>query len=177
MKQFLIVLGILFLVSSIALTGDVHKFAGMKKCKMCHKGEKKGLIYEKWTESAHAKAYTALGEDAAKEVYTRLGKTGNPQEDPECLKCHVTGYGLDSTATAKLLITEGITCETCHGAGGDYWKKTVMVDRDAAIAAGMTAAPKEQCITCHNEKSPTFKEFNFEERWAKIAHSRPKTEE
>lgn len=177
MKQILLILGTLLLVCGVALTTGGHKYAGIKKCKMCHKGEKNGMIFEKWQESSHAKSYAVLGEDAAKEVYTKLGKSGNPQDDPECLKCHVTGFGEDSTVTANLIITDGITCETCHGAGGDYWKKTVMENREQSIAAGMIEAPKEQCLKCHNEESPTYKEFNLEERWARISHSRPTIEE
>lgn len=36
------------------------------------------------------------------------------------------------------------------------------------------AAIEKQCRSCHNEKSPTFKEFNLAERWAKIRHQVPK---
>jgi nitrate/TMAO reductase-like tetraheme cytochrome c subunit len=54
-----------------------------------------------------------------------------------------------------------------------------MKDKARSIAAGMTeykddAAIEKQCRSCHNEKSPTSKEFNFQERWAKIRHSVPK---
>ena len=35
---------------------------------------------------------------------------------------------------------------------------------------GLTEAT---CIACHNEESPTFKSFNFEEKAAEVAHPRP----
>ncbi len=154
----------LVLVVALAMAGD-HSFAGMKKCKMCHQKEKGGMIYETWAESAHAGAYATLATDAAKEAY---GKEGNPQEDAECLGCHTTAVG-----DAKIMVTDGVTCEACHGAGGDYWKKTVMVDHDASVAAGLNADPKAGCVTCHNEKSPTFKGFDFDEYFAKIKHNVP----
>ncbi|MBT3231665.1 MAG: cytochrome C554 [Calditrichaeota bacterium] len=172
-KAILLVVALLFAVG-VAFTGDgAHKFVGTKKCKMCHQKAKKGEIFEKWAASAHAKAYHTLGEAAAKEIYTKLGKEGNPQEDPACLKCHVAGYGLDSTLTVKVVKENGVTCESCHGAGGDYWKKSVMVDHDASVAAGMVADPKAGCVKCHNEEAPTFKGFDFEERWKEIKHAKP----
>lgn len=176
MQKSILIMLTLLLAAGIAMTAGDHQYAGTKKCKMCHKGEAKGMIFEKWETGPHARAYTVLGEQHAKDVYTKLGREGNPQEDPACLKCHVTGYGIDTLLTSNLAKDEGITCEACHGAGGDYWKKTVMENRDMAIENGMTADAKAVCIGCHNAESPTYKEFKFEEYWAKITHSRPKTE-
>jgi hypothetical protein len=52
-----------------------------------------------------------------------------------------------------------------------------MTDPEAAKAAGMVMAKTaDACTKCHNDESPTFKEFDFEKRWAKIAHPVP-TEE
>ncbi len=53
-----------------------------------------------------------------------------------------------------------------------------MEDHAKSVAAGMTeyadeAAIEKQCITCHNEESPTYKEFDFKKMWAKIAHPVP----
>ncbi|MDP8207356.1 MAG: cytochrome c family protein [Candidatus Electryonea clarkiae] len=171
-RIILSVLAVTFLMSVVSFASD-HAYVGLKKCKMCHKGETKGMIFEKWQESKHAQAFDVLAAPAAAEVYTKLGKTGNPQEDVECLKCHVTGADADTSLTAKIIFDNGVTCESCHGAGGAYWKKTVMQDHDAAVAAGMNPDPKSGCVTCHNENSPTFKDFNFEARWEDIKHSKP----
>ena len=35
---------------------------------------------------------------------------------------------------------------------------------------------EKACARCHNEESPTFKGFEFEERWAEIAHPVPEKE-
>lgn len=170
------VIGI-FLVAALVLSVSViaadNPFAGLKKCQMCHKGENKGSIYETWEASPHARAFTVLGEDAATELYAKLGKEGNPQEDADCLKCHVTGYGQKAELIENIVVEEGITCESCHGAGGAYWKKTVMADHEKAVAAGLNPEPKDACVNCHNENSPTYKEFKFEERWEKVKHSLP----
>ncbi len=171
-RLFYIILA-LFIVALSANGADEHKFVGLKKCSMCHKGEKKGNIAEIWQASAHANAFKTLGEPKALEVYMKLGKSGNPQADPACLKCHTTGHGGDSTIVAKLAIENGVTCESCHGAGGDYWKIPVMKNHDKAVANGLNAAPKDGCVKCHNKENPTYKPFKFEERWEKIKHAVP----
>jgi hypothetical protein len=54
----------------------------------------------------------------------------------------------------------------------------VMKDHAASVAAGMTeykdaADIEKQCRTCHNEESPTYKEFDFAKRWEEIKHPIP----
>jgi hypothetical protein len=171
---------ILILILAVVLTGayavdtlaEDHAYIGLKKCSMCHKGAKKGEIFEAWKATAHANAYATLASDAAKAIGAEKG-IENPQEADECLRCHVTGHGADAGLTATLDPNNGVTCESCHGAGADYKSMKIMKDRDAAIAGGMVADPKTMCASCHNEESPTFKPFVYEERWEAIKHARP----
>lgn len=157
-----------FAATTISFAEEPAKAAatliGTKKCAMCHKGAAKGNIYETWMETGHAKAFTVLGSDKAAEVMKKLNRTGSAQDDAECLSCHVT----NTEATFKV---DGVSCESCHGAGSAYSPMKVMKDRPAAIAAGMVDKPKEGCVKCHNDKSPTYKPFKVDESWAKIAHS------
>ena len=103
---------------------------------------------------------------------------GNPWEEAACLKCHATQAFLGAELAAKTKYTdeEGVGCEACHGAGSAYKSKKVMKDHDAAVAAGPLMELESNCVMCHNEESPTFKGFDFEKRWAEIAHPVP-TEE
>ena len=39
---------------------------------------------------------------------------------------------------------------------------------------GLKDPDKKNCVSCHNEKSPTFKGFDFEKYVAQIAHPTPK---
>lgn len=171
---FILAISCIFVAQAVAAD---HQYIGASKCKMCHKGAKKGEIYETWEASAHAKAYTVLAGDKAKEVAKAKG-IEDPQKADECLACHVTGHGVKAELLGdKYDVAEGVTCESCHGAGGDYWKMSTM----KALAAGETKpedvgllVPDEKtCVTCHNEKSPTYKEFKFDEMWAKIKHGLP----
>lgn len=157
-----------------------HQYVGVSKCKICHKSEKQGEQFGKWEASKHASAYKALLSDEAVKIAKEKGLEKAPSEAPECLKCHVAGYNVDaSMKDDKFAMEDGVQCESCHGPGSDYRKKSIMQDREASIKNGMRPIAVEDgsaekfCKTCHNEESPTFKGFNFEEMWSKIAHPVP----
>lgn len=168
------------MVLSIALYGlvaaeDKHKYVGVKKCAMCHKSEAKGNQHGQWLSSAHARAYERLASPEALEAAKKKGVAGNPQEAPQCLKCHVTGYGEDASLFSEGFISsDGVQCETCHGAGSDYLALSIMKDRAKSVQGGLIIPTKELCVKCHNSESPNYKEFNFDESVKKIAHPRPK---
>lgn len=155
-----------------------HQFTGAAQCKMCHNTKPQGKIFDKWMASKHAQAFVTLASEEAKKIATAKG-IEDPQKSDACLKCHVTGHGAKAELLgAKYAASEGVTCESCHGAGGDYWKidvmKGVAAGTTKAAAVGLTNKPGEKtCLGCHNSESPTFKAFTFKEFWAKIEHSIP----
>ncbi|MCL4306196.1 cytochrome c family protein [bacterium] len=155
-----------FAISSFAQDeAKTPTYVGSGKCKICHKGEKNGNIYETWLDSKHAKALETL---VAK----------GEQNNPECLSCHTTGYGTASGFDKMpdlhgMEDLGGVGCESCHGPGSEYKTKKIMESREASIAAGMWIPDENTCKTCHNEKSPTFKGFNYEEALQKIIHHVP----
>lgn len=162
-----------------AETTKTFKYVGVAKCKMCHKGEKNGNVFEKWQASKHATAYATLATDHAKEVAKKAGIEGDPQQAPECLVCHVTAYSVAAEQKeATLTIEEGNSCEACHGPGSEYKGMKVMKDIYAGTVKGADFGliePNEAvCVTCHNPKSPTYKEFKFEVEVKNIAHPVPK---
>ena len=150
-----------------AVGGDssAHGYVGAEKCKMCHKGDAKGKVWEIWEASAHAKAYQTL-----------VAKGDGSEKKAECLTCHVTGFGKPSgfvvgDSTKANLANVG--CEACHGPGADYKGMAVMKDKAKAKEAGLIMPTEETCKGCHNDKSPTFKGFNFAEYGKKIEHKIP----
>lgn len=157
-KLFLTILCVCF-VCSLAYPGD-FQYVGAKKCKLCHKGNKKGEVWEKWQESGHAKAMETLrkkGED----------------KNPECVRCHVVafnkgGYKMGDPDAAKF---EGVQCENCHGPGSKYKKLSVMKDRKKSIENGLIIPDEKLCRSCHNKKSPEFKGFDYKEYLKKIDHT------
>jgi hypothetical protein len=149
---------------------------GASKCKMCHKA-KTGDQWKIWTESKHAQAFETLASEASLKIAAEKG-IENPQTASECLKCHATkaflGEEVVVDAKGKYADTEGVGCEACHGPGSEYKSKKVMMDPEASKAAGLVMVKSaDACTKCHNEESPTFKGFEFEERWAEIAHPVP----
>jgi hypothetical protein len=167
---------IIFLLASVFLLSlsayAQNKYVGVKMCGACHKGEKKGAQLEVWQKSKHAEAYKTLTGAKASEIAKAKGLKTTAQESPECLECHAI------TADTKLT-ADGVQCETCHGAGSAYKNMVLMKDKEKAVAAGLIdfkdkGAIEKKCKTCHNEKSPSYKPFKFDEMWAKIKHPIPK---
>jgi len=157
-----------------------HEYIGVKKCGMCHKKEKEGNQLKIWEGSAHAKAYKTLQTKEADEIAKKAGHTTKAVETDACLKCHAPAHNVDAKLLDKKFdIADGVQCEDCHGAGGDYKSNKVMKDVKAAVENGLIIyaddkAIEKQCKTCHNEESPTYKPFVFADKYAKIKHNIPK---
>mgnify|MGYP003572420152 FL=1 len=177
-RSILVLIALAFVASMAAPAMADNSYIGVDGCKMCHKKEKTGDQFGKWSAGPHAGAYATLATDAAKEAAAAAGIEGNPQEAAECLKCHVTAAGVDAAMLdKKYKIEDGVGCESCHGAGSEYKSMKVMKDHEAAVAAGLAVISEEVCTACHNEASPTFKGFDFAEYSAKIAHPIPAADE
>jgi hypothetical protein len=147
------------LVAAVPAQAQTKEYIGAAKCKMCHNKPPQGEQYNKWASSAHAKAMASLKGDEAK--------------NPKCLKCHSTAFGLTLSDTQTITVAEGVSCESCHGAGSAYKSPAVMKDRAKSIAAGMIIPDEKLCKKCHNAESPTFKGFDYKTYSAKIAHPNP----
>lgn len=181
-----IALTVAFVSAGWSQTGAASKLVGTKKCAMCHKKEEAGNQYGKWQAMAHSKAYELLGTEEAKAVGAKLG-IENPQTSGACLKCHSTAYYFTETKqTEAVAIEDGVSCESCHGPGEDYKKKTTMENHDEAIAAGLVYPAKEKsCTLCHNDTGPTWNPgrytlpdgtqtgFDATQAYEKIKHDRP----
>lgn len=173
-----IVLAILAL-SLIVRAEEKPNYIGAAKCgKMCHNSEKKGAQYTKWQQGPHAKAFKTLETDKAKEVAKKAGIEGDPQKTASCVKCHVTAHGVaDERLESTFKKDKGVQCESCHGPGSEYKSFSVMKNKEKALAKGMIEPTKEVCTKCHNEESPTYKPFKYEERVKEIAHPNPQKDD
>jgi hypothetical protein len=151
-------IGLAVVFAGVALWAADAQYVGVAKCKACHKAE-----FEIWQASPHAGAFDKL--------------SAEEQAKDECVACHTTGHGGSAAEGADL---KGVGCESCHGPGSLYRKVSIMSkskykenpdgQRKLAIDAGLVLPDESSCTSCHNEKSPTFKGFNFEEAKAKIKH-------
>lgn len=181
LKQTRVIAALLCILFSTLAHAGSPKYVGAKKCKMCHNKKKEIQQFSLWQNSAHSKAYETLASDRAKKLALNAGVEGNPQEAKECLECHVTGYGSDSTAFAESFnLEDGIQCESCHGPGSEYKSMKIMskskyasqrdVQHELAINSGLLAPDEKTCLKCHNEKSPAFKGFDYIAYYEKINH-------
>ena len=170
MKKISVVLAcMLFLMSNVLLAQN--KYIGAAKCKMCHMS--KGKQYPIWSESKHAKAFETLKGEEAKKIAKEKG-IADPTTDAKCLKCHATAGAVEATLNGGIKNEEGVSCESCHGAGEKYKSPIVMRSREEAVKNGMLVPDEKTCIKCHNSESPTFKSFDYAAYSAKIAHKNPK---
>ena len=103
------------------------KYVGADKCKLCHMTQ-----HKEWLESKHAKAWDAL--------------LDNEKTDPECVKCHVTGFGqptgFESMEKTPTLV--GVQCEACHGPGSVH----MVAPKEQKKAT--IPLPTDACVKCHN---------------------------
>jgi hypothetical protein len=136
--------GILLLgANAIVMAQSVDDYVGSITCQMCHAEN-----YDEWDGTPHSEAFT----DEA--FQSEWQSQGNPSE---CLECHTTGYDSASGEYAF----EGVTCESCHGAGltmavdtsselcgschtGEYGK-----EKFASFQKGTHSNSGVKCIDCH----------------------------
>jgi hypothetical protein len=119
-----------------------NHYLGEPNCRRCHAQE-----YQELQDSPHARAFATLVKEQG-------------DSKPECLRCHVTGYGqpggfVSRAATPDLV---NVQCESCHGMGTRH---------DEMVAGTLTVGPSA-CVTCHDkEQSP---DFQYDQALAKINH-------
>jgi len=157
-KKLIMVVSLSLLTIPV-LRAQKYEYVGVAKCKVCHNKPSTGAQYKIWEASKHAHAMESLkGADA---------------KNPKCLKCHSTYYEVSPDLRAGITPGEGVSCESCHGAGSAYKNYGVMKDRSKAVAKGLIIPDEKTCIKCHNSESPNFKGFNYKTYYAKIAHPIP----
>ena len=124
------------------------EYVGITTCRSCHPAE--ATI---WDGSDHAHARSTIS-------------AVNAGANPDCLPCHVTGMGAPTgwvgSRTPEL---ENVTCEACHGPGGEHSKIA-----GAPLSGGYGRLPRSaaSCVGCHT--TTTSPDFAFVEYWAKIRH-------
>ncbi|MCC6672251.1 MAG: hypothetical protein IT458_14410 [Planctomycetes bacterium] len=157
-----------------------NRFIGAQACKNCHNGPEKGDTFDKWQKGPHAKAFETLGTPKAKEIAAKL-KIEDPQKSEQCLKCHQTAFGVDAKEIKRGFKHEaGVQCESCHGAGEEHFKirfkESQAGGTPTPVGANEIAVKRDvaTCQKCHNDKSPTYKDFCLKERMKEIEHYDPR---
>lgn len=118
-------------------------YVGSSRCEGCHEAQA-----DQWKGTGHAAAYESL---------VKAGR----ETDPECVACHVTGYGFRGGFlwTTDPPTSADVGCEECHGPGEGH-----------AQSPALKTAPitEETCARCHDaERSPSF---DYESYFARVEH-------
>lgn len=154
-------------------------YVGVKVCAGCHQGKGMGYQQCKWAVSKHARAYASLAKPEAKEIARLSGIPQEPQESPMCLGCHATGAHVEDWEKDETFqIEDGVQCEKCHGPGSEYSGEKVMLNRQAAAAAGLIMPTIETCMGCHKQKGShvavhRLPKLDMEKAWKDIQHPAP----
>ena len=138
------------------------EYLGFRACTKCHDSQG-----ETWRTSAHAKAFDSLKPNAKTEAKTKakLDPKKDYTQDKNCVGCHVTGYGepggfVSGASLDDMKTVVGVTCESCHAAGGKYRnlhgdggdrlkKQGETSERKQLVGAGQNFDMEKACARCH----------------------------
>jgi YVTN family beta-propeller protein len=154
-------------------------YVGVRVCAQCHHDKAGGDQYSRWLMSRHSQAYAVLAKPEAREIARLSGIPVEPQKSPLCLGCHATGADAEPWEKDPTFhVEDGVQCEKCHGPGSEYSDAKVMMDRQAAMMAGMGMPTKADCMSCHNVKGSHVAVHNkpkldMDAGWQAVAHPTP----
>jgi len=112
--------------------------------------------YITWSRhDRHSKAYLTLQSADSKKIATNLG-LGAPTRDPLCLSCHSIYSAAPLPKSEKFRLEDGVSCEACHGAAGDYLKSHAVTGASHSdnVTKGLTDLANIDtratlCLSCH----------------------------
>jgi hypothetical protein len=111
--------------------------------------------YSTWvTEDSHARAYASLTGSLGRQMSAIL-KIGPAEKAPRCLVCHAI-YDPGDHSTAAFDISEGVSCESCHGPASQWIGPHIQPTAKHAdmVKLGLVDSKNlsirsEKCLTCH----------------------------
>jgi hypothetical protein len=119
--------------------------------------------YVTWSRrDKHARAYSVLLNERSQDIAKRLGMKEPAHESALCLDCHAHNVP-PAQRGERFVLSDGITCEACHGPAGRYL--TSHVQRGATRANNVSrglyptedhVARAKLCLSCHFGNSQKF---------------------
>lgn len=173
-KLVTVFVSVLFVMALFVVTNANaadSKYVGAKKCKACHIKQ-----YKAWAKTLMATSFENLKQGVKVAEKKAAGiEDKDYTHDPECLKCHTTGYGkpggfVSIEETPKLA---NVQCEECHGPGSVF-KKQMKKNRKAKAykvadlkAIGLIVPSEDEvgCMRCHGGDSPFTEKVDAKYKW------------
>jgi len=114
--------------------------------------------YSTWIlKDKHSRAYQALTGDTGERMARILKLAAKAEESPKCLACHAL-YTTGEQRGRPFEITEGVSCENCHGPAqawlGQHSERESAEKHAASLKLGMADTRDvihrtEGCLQCH----------------------------
>jgi hypothetical protein len=112
--------------------------------------------YTTWIlKDKHSRAYQALTGEVGERMARILKLAGKAEESPKCLACHAL-YTTPEQRGRAFAISEGVTCENCHGAASAWLgpHTTREQTHEQSVALGLVDTRNvihrtEKCLQCH----------------------------
>jgi len=94
--------------------------------------------HKTWKKTKHANNFEVL--------------QGAEREEPQCVKCHVTGFGkpggfVSEQETPGL---KNVGCEACHGPGSEHIEAAKKAGSAKGWDTKIDKVPQNTCVECHN---------------------------
>ena len=144
-------------------------YVGNDVCRQCHE-----TAYQTWLGTAHSRAFVPLYSMMAMMMGEEMGATADMAiRSGKCLRCHALAHDVPAAYRGPgFRLGEGVTCERCHGPGGDHVR--AFEDPDSGADPILGAPGEEFCRGCHREKMGhegiESKLANFAKARKRIAH-------
>jgi hypothetical protein len=112
--------------------------------------------YSTWiVKDKHSRAYQALTSEIGERIVRILKLNAKAEESPKCLTCHAL-YTKPEERGRAFEISEGVSCENCHGPAAAWLGPHVTRDwpHEKSMALGMhdtrdVIHRTEKCLECH----------------------------
>ena len=145
------------------------EYVGNDVCRLCHEA-----AYQTWLGTAHSRGFVPLYSMMAMMMGEKMGATADMAfRSGKCMQCHATAHDVPAAYRGPgFRMGEGVTCERCHGPGGDHVR--VFEDPESGVDGVLGVPGEEFCRGCHRNKMGhegiESKLANFAKARKRIAH-------
>jgi hypothetical protein len=147
----------------VAVSTPAFAAKGSDVCIRCHRSEQSEWVdvatTKAWRHDAHSRAHLALSPDNPRTRAMEQSLGVAAARTAACVACHTHPAGEPPIEEETDAVHAGISCETCHGAGGGYfephmekrWRFLSTADKESLGMHDLRDPVRkaENCLGCH----------------------------